>query len=44
VQGTAEGAPFDRDELNNLLDLALGGGVTLTEMQLAALAADKVSS
>ena len=44
VQGTAEGAPFDRDELNNLLDLALGGGVTLTEMQLAALAADKVAS
>jgi ribonuclease PH len=44
VQGTAEGAPFDRDELNNLLDLALGGGVTLTEMQIAALAAEKVAS
>ena len=44
VQGTAEGAPFDRDELNNLLDLALGGGVTLTEMQLAALASNKVAS
>jgi ribonuclease PH len=38
VQGTAEGAPFDRAELNNLLDLALGGGVTLTELQKAALA------
>ena len=25
VQGTAEGAPFDRDELNKLLDLALLG-------------------
>ena len=25
VQGTAEGAPFDRDELNALLDLALAG-------------------
>jgi ribonuclease PH len=44
VQGTAEGAPFDRDELNNLLDLALGGGVTLTEMQLASLATDKAAS
>lgn len=38
VQGTAEGAPFDRSELNNLLDLALGGTKTLTEFQLAALA------
>jgi ribonuclease PH len=37
VQGTAEGAPFDRDELNKLLDLALGGGVTLTALQKAAL-------
>ncbi len=44
VQGTAEGAPFDRDELNNLLDLALGGGVTLTEMQRAALASNTVAS
>jgi ribonuclease PH len=44
VQGTAEGAPFDRDELNNLLDLALGGGVTLTELQIAALAAEKPAS
>jgi ribonuclease PH len=44
VQGTAEGAPFDRDELNNLLDLALGGGVTLTELQIAALATDKTAS
>ncbi|WP_213813885.1 ribonuclease PH [Glaciihabitans sp. dw_435] len=38
VQGTAEGAPFDRTELNNLLDLALAGGITLTELQKAALA------
>src|SRR6187551_261900 len=30
VQGTAEGAPFDRRELNALLDLALGGAVDLT--------------
>jgi ribonuclease PH len=37
VQGTAEGAPFDRAELNNLLDLALGGTVSLTEFQQAAL-------
>jgi ribonuclease PH len=39
VQGTAEGAPFDRAELNSLLDLALGGAATLTEFQKAALGA-----
>jgi ribonuclease PH len=38
VQGTAEGAPFDRAELNSLLDLALGGTATLTELQREALA------
>jgi ribonuclease PH len=38
VQGTAEGAPFDRTELNNLLDLALGGTATLADFQKAALA------
>ena len=38
VQGTAEGAPFDRSELNNLLDLALGGTESLAEFQRAALA------
>ncbi|HEY1531356.1 MAG TPA: ribonuclease PH [Galbitalea sp.] len=38
VQGTAEGAPFDRAELNNLLDLALGGTESLAEFQRAALA------
>ncbi|MEO7124287.1 MAG: ribonuclease PH [Lacisediminihabitans sp.] len=38
VQGTAEGAPFDRTELNSLLDLALGGAVTLTALQVATLA------
>jgi ribonuclease PH len=38
VQGTAEGAPFDRTELNALLDLALGGTKTLTAAQLASLA------
>ncbi len=37
VQGTAEGAPFDRAELNSLLDLALGGTATLAEFQKAAL-------
>ncbi|TFD77686.1 ribonuclease PH [Cryobacterium fucosi] len=37
VQGTAEGAPFDRSELNSLLDLALAGTVTLTEFQKNAL-------
>jgi ribonuclease PH len=39
VQGTAEGAPFDRRELDSLLDLALGGAVTLTELQTTALSA-----
>ena len=38
VQGTAEGAPFNRHELDALLDLALGGAVTLTGLQKAALA------
>jgi ribonuclease PH len=38
VQGTAEGAPFDRAELNNLLDLALGGTASLAEFQKAVLA------
>jgi ribonuclease PH len=37
VQGTAEGAPFDRRELDSLLDLALGGAVTLTGLQQTAL-------
>lgn len=38
VQGTAEGVPFDRDELNALLDLALKGTAELTQIQKAALA------
>jgi ribonuclease PH len=38
VQGTAEGAPFDRTELNSLLDLALGGTTELAGIQQAALA------
>jgi ribonuclease PH len=37
VQGTAEAAPFDRRELDALLDLALGGAVDLTALQLQAL-------
>ena len=37
VQGTAEGAPFDRRELDALLDLALGGAVDLTALQVATL-------
>ncbi|GLI28474.1 ribonuclease PH [Agromyces rhizosphaerae] len=39
VQGTAEGAPFDRAELDALLDLALAGTRELTEIQRAVLAA-----
>ncbi len=38
VQGTAEGAPFDRGELDSLLDLAVAGGAELTALQSAALA------
>ncbi|GAA0996642.1 ribonuclease PH [Subtercola frigoramans] len=37
VQGTAEGAPFDRSELNSLLDLALVGTAELERLQLLAL-------
>ncbi len=38
VQGTAEGAPFDRRELDALLDLAVTGTARLAELQRAALA------
>jgi ribonuclease PH len=38
VQGTAEGAPFSRDELDSLLDLAAGGIGALVEAQRAVLA------
>lgn len=37
VQGTAEGVPFDREELNRLLDLALKGCADLTKIQTEAL-------
>jgi len=39
VQGTAEHAPFDRAELDTLLDLALAGNAQLAALQAAALAA-----
>ena len=38
VQGTAEGAPFDRNELTALLDLAVAGAEDLTNFQRQALA------
>jgi ribonuclease PH len=38
VQGTAEGVPFDRDLLNQLLDLAVAGCQELGKLQTAALA------
>jgi len=38
VQGTAEGVPFRREELDALLDLAVAGCETLTHMQVDALA------
>jgi ribonuclease PH len=38
VQGTAEGAPFDKAELDALLTLATNGTARLTEIQAATLA------
>ncbi len=38
VQGTAEGKPFSRDVLNQLLDLGLAGCAQLTLLQQEALA------
>jgi ribonuclease PH len=38
VQGTAEGEPFDRDLLNQLLDLAVDGCATLSALQKEVLA------
>lgn len=38
VQGTAEGSPFTRDELNQLLDLALVSTAELRDIQRDALA------
>jgi ribonuclease PH len=37
VQGTAEGVPFRRDELDALLDLAVAGCASLTALQKDAL-------
>jgi ribonuclease PH len=39
-QGTAEAEPFDRDELNSLLELALGSTAELSEAQRQALGDD----
>ena len=38
IQGTAEGAVFGRDRLNDMLDLAAGGIATITDAQRAILA------
>lgn len=37
VQGTAEGAAFERAELNNMLDLAIAGGQIIIDKQREAL-------
>jgi ribonuclease PH len=37
VQGTAEAEPFDRDELNRLLEMALDANTQLAELQRLAL-------
>lgn len=42
VQGTAEREPFDREALNRMLDLALGGLAKLNEHQRAVLSASGV--
>ncbi len=41
VQGTAEGSPFDRDELNQLLDLGAAGCARLAELQQEALTSER---
>jgi ribonuclease PH len=38
VQGTAEGVPFSRKELDALIDLGLAGAASLTSLQQAVLA------
>ena len=38
MQGTAEGKPFPRAVLNELLDLGLAGCADLTRLQTEALA------
>jgi ribonuclease PH len=40
IQGTAEGEPFDRADMQAMLDLAAGGIACLVEAQRRALAAD----
>jgi len=40
VQGTAEGQPFSKDELDGMVDLALEGIGQLVEIQRSTLAAD----
>ena len=37
VQGTAEGAPFSREDLNSMLDLAAGGIAELHDLQRKAV-------
>lgn len=41
VQGTAEGAPFSRSELDTLLDLAAAGCSDLTRLQMAAVESER---
>jgi ribonuclease PH len=41
VQGTAEGAPFDKRELDQLLELGIDGCAALRDLQAAALEADR---
>lgn len=44
VQGTAEGAPFDKRELDALLELAGNGAARLTEIQASTLTPEPATS
>jgi ribonuclease PH len=43
IQGTAEGEPFSRALLNNLLDLGTAGCAELTRLQNVALQTEALS-
>jgi ribonuclease PH len=43
IQGTAEGEPFSRALLNNLLDLGTAGCAELTRLQNVALQTETLS-
>ena len=44
IQGTAEHAPFNRDELGDLLDLAAIGNAQLADLQRRCLTAGELET